>query len=104
MYYTGNIKNDVTKRDTPSTNNSLCGISQYIQVLKGCDGRDGALGLKGDKGEQGMKGEQGPIGLQGPKSGGVSYIRWVKQLVLQVLPKFIVERLQVVITTKEKSN
>ena len=94
MYYTGNVKNDVTKRDTPSTNNSLCGISQYIQVLKGCDGKDGA------EGEQGPKGEQGPIGLQGPKSGGVSYIRWVKQLVLQVLPKFIVERLLVVITTK----
>ena len=58
MQYTGNVKNDLTKRDTPSTNNSLSGISQYIQVLKGYDGRDGALGLNRDKREQGMKGEQ----------------------------------------------
>ena len=57
----------------------------YVELLQGRDGRDGipgpsgppgAAGKNGEHGEKGDPGIQGPQGRPGPKSGGVTYIRW----------------------------
>ena len=56
-----------------------------MQLLQGRDGRDGrdgepgpqgVAGRDGKTGPQGMKGDTGPQGLPGPRSGGVTYVRW----------------------------
>ena len=52
------------------------GLPPYIELLQGRDGRDGRDGLTGPKGPPGMKGETGDQGAPGPRSGGVTYIRW----------------------------
>ena len=52
-----------------------------IDLLRGCDGRDGLPGRDGEDGNPGPQGEQGPPGHQGPpgpRSAGVTYIRWGK--------------------------
>ena len=52
-----------------------------IDLLRGCDGRDGLPGRDGEDGKPGPQGEQGPPGPQGspgPRSAGVTYIRWGK--------------------------
>ena len=58
------------------------GVTPYIEILRGRDGRDGIpgpYGLPGVVGMKGMKGMKGDPGLQGPpgpSSGGVTYVRW----------------------------
>ena len=52
-----------------------------IDLLQGHDGRDGLPGRDGEKGAQGEQGPAGPQGDQGspgPRSAGVTYIRWGK--------------------------
>ena len=50
--------------------------------MQGRDGRDGQPGPRGlpgrdgNDGEKGMNGIKGEQGLPGPKSGGVTYVRW----------------------------
>ncbi len=44
----------------------------------GKDGREGRDGEKGESGVQGEKGDTGEQGFPGPKSAGVTYIRWGK--------------------------
>ena len=52
------------------------------QGVAGRDGRDGVPGPRGVAGRdgktglQGMKGDTGPQGPPGPRSGGVTYVRW----------------------------
>ena len=56
-------------------------IPLLIDLLRGRDGRDGLPGRDGEKGaqgEQGPAGPQGDQGLPGPRSAGVTYIRWGK--------------------------
>ena len=50
-----------------------------IDLLRGRDGRDGLPGRDGQDGKPGPQGEQGlpgPQGPPGPRSAGVTYIRW----------------------------
>ena len=52
-----------------------------IDLLRGRDGRDGLPGRDGEDGKPGPQGEQGqpgPQGPPGPRSAGVTYIRWGK--------------------------
>ena len=52
-----------------------------IDLLRGHDGRDGLPGRDREKGAQGEQGPTGPQGDQrppGPRSAGVTYIRWGK--------------------------
>ena len=51
----------------------------YIEILQGRDGRDGRDGEPGPRGPQGARGHTGvpgQRGLPGPRSGGVTYVRW----------------------------
>ena len=62
-----------------TTTNDCCISGQYVEILRGRDGRheltvpagkDDNNGEKGDKGEPGTPGEKGIQGPPGPISGG----------------------------------
>ena len=69
---------------TTNTINCDCDKSQYLQILRGCDGtpgtdgrdgKDGQRGLPGNRGRRGLKGDVGPTGPLGPIAGRVVYTR-----------------------------
>ena len=56
-------------------------LLENIDLLWGCDSQDGLPGRDGKDGEpapQGQQGLPGPQGPPGPRSAGVTYIRWGK--------------------------
>ena len=60
-------------------NDSDGGASQFIEILRGRNGRDGMPGNRGPPEMIGPKGEKGDVGPQGPPAvvtGGTTYIRW----------------------------
>ena len=77
-------ENAIDKRQTDA--NEVDGAHPpYVEILRGRDGRDGrdgepgprgVPGRDGKNGDQGVKGDTGAQGLPGPRSGGVTYIRW----------------------------
>ena len=70
----------IEKRQTDA--NTVDGATPpYVEILRGRDGRDGRDGEPGPRGlgKNGGRGEKGDTGAQGspgPRSGGVTYIRW----------------------------
>ena len=75
MYYFGVVctERDVAKRQANSSPQQLWSARDGRDGLPGLPGRDG---LTGPKGDQGFKGDTGAQGSPGPRSGGVTYIRW----------------------------
>ena len=82
--YTSPQKNSlIEKRHTVSGDNEE--VPHYVELLQGRDGRDGRDGEPGPRGIAGRDGKAGPTGAQGrpgsqglpgPRSGGVTYVRW----------------------------
>ena len=81
-------KRQTTTEETPTEETPQTDTEEpphYVQLLQGRDGRDGRDGEPGPRGLPGRDGKTGPQGLAGmkgeqgppgPKSGGITYVRW----------------------------